>query len=202
MGYNAFAMIYRPGWITAMEDLGRAIAFLWDHQEELEIDMNGYSLWGGSAGARMAATLGELNGCLAGRHARTIDQIFDLAILLRFRDDGQDAFPAGCPWGTGSRPRSSGSRCMAPGSGCGRYESVRHAAELIIVHLAVLHGQAHAAETEIAVDLRENLWEGNTFFHDFINEALKARDQMAWVGRMNSIRQRAEESILEELIYA
>ena len=62
MGYNAFAMIYRPGWTTAMEDLGRAIAFLWDHQEELEIDMNGYSLWGGSAGARMAATLGELKG--------------------------------------------------------------------------------------------------------------------------------------------
>ena len=65
MGYNAFAMIYRPGWTTAMEDLGRAIAFLWDHQEELEIDMNGYSLWGGSAGARMAATLGELNGLRA-----------------------------------------------------------------------------------------------------------------------------------------
>lgn len=61
-GYNAFAMIYRPGWVTAMEDLGRAIAFLWDHQEELQIDMRGYSLWGGSAGARMAATLGELNG--------------------------------------------------------------------------------------------------------------------------------------------
>lgn len=65
MGYNAFAMIYRPGWTTAMEDLGRAIAFLWDHQEELEINMNGYSLWGGSAGARMAATLGELNGLRA-----------------------------------------------------------------------------------------------------------------------------------------
>ena len=34
-----------------------------------------------------------------------------------------------------------------------------------------------------------------------INEALKARDPMAWVGRMNSIRQRAEETILTELIY-
>ena len=34
-----------------------------------------------------------------------------------------------------------------------------------------------------------------------ITEDLKAKDQMAWVGRMNSIRQRAEESILQELIY-
>ncbi len=35
-----------------------------------------------------------------------------------------------------------------------------------------------------------------------INDELKANDQMAWVGRMNSIRQRAEEMILDELIYA
>lgn len=35
-----------------------------------------------------------------------------------------------------------------------------------------------------------------------INEKLKARNQLAWVGRMNIIRQRAEEIILNELIYA
>ncbi len=35
-----------------------------------------------------------------------------------------------------------------------------------------------------------------------INEELKARDQLAWGGRMNSIRQQAEEIILQELIYA
>ena len=35
-----------------------------------------------------------------------------------------------------------------------------------------------------------------------VNEALKARDPMAWVGRMNSIHHRAEETILAELIYA
>ena len=33
-----------------------------------------------------------------------------------------------------------------------------------------------------------------------IDERLKAKDQMAWVGRMNNIRQRAEEMILTELI--
>lgn len=58
-GYNAFALIYRPGWETAYEDLGRAISFIFDHADELMVDTNGYSLWGGSAGARMAATLGN-----------------------------------------------------------------------------------------------------------------------------------------------
>ena len=57
-GYNAFALIYRPGAQTACEDLARAIAFLHEHAEELDIDMTDYSLWGGSAGARMAAWLG------------------------------------------------------------------------------------------------------------------------------------------------
>ena len=59
MGYNAFALIYRPGWNTAMEDLGRAIAFIEDNADVLGVDPDGYSLWGGSAGARMAATLGN-----------------------------------------------------------------------------------------------------------------------------------------------
>ena len=34
-----------------------------------------------------------------------------------------------------------------------------------------------------------------------ITEALKARDQMAWVGAVNNIRNAAEEIVLEELIY-
>ena len=34
-----------------------------------------------------------------------------------------------------------------------------------------------------------------------INEQLKLQDQMAWVGAMNNIRNRAEEIILQELIY-
>lgn len=59
MGYNAFALIYRPGAQTACEDLARAIAFIFEHAEELEVDTSDYSLWGGSAGARMAAWLGS-----------------------------------------------------------------------------------------------------------------------------------------------
>ena len=57
-GYNAFALIYRPGAQTACEDLARAISFIFEHAEELEVDTDCYSLWGGSAGARMAAYLG------------------------------------------------------------------------------------------------------------------------------------------------
>ncbi|WP_202171359.1 alpha/beta hydrolase [Bacillus sp. USDA818B3_A] len=58
-GYNAFALIYRPGAETACEDLARAIAFIHEHADELEVDTEDYSLWGGSAGARMAAWLGS-----------------------------------------------------------------------------------------------------------------------------------------------
>ena len=57
MGYNTFALIYRPD--KAYEDLARAITYLYDNARELGIRADGYSLWGGSAGARMAAVLGN-----------------------------------------------------------------------------------------------------------------------------------------------
>ena len=58
-GYNAFALIYRPGAKTGCQDLARAISFIFEHAKELEVDTDCYSLWGGSAGARMAAWLGS-----------------------------------------------------------------------------------------------------------------------------------------------
>lgn len=58
-GYNAFALIYRPGAKTACEDLARAISFLFENAEALGVSTSDYSLWGGSAGARMAAWLGS-----------------------------------------------------------------------------------------------------------------------------------------------
>lgn len=57
MGYNCFALIYRPD--DPYTDLARALVYIHDHAAELEVDPDGYSLWGGSAGARMAATLGN-----------------------------------------------------------------------------------------------------------------------------------------------
>ena len=38
--------------------------------------------------------------------------------------------------------------------------------------------------------------------HEGVTEALKAADQMEWVRRKNNIRNRAEEIILSELVYA
>ncbi len=58
-GYNAFALIYRPGAQTACEDLARAISFIFENARELGVGTDCYSLWGGSAGARMAAWLGS-----------------------------------------------------------------------------------------------------------------------------------------------
>lgn len=58
MGYNAFALIYRPGAQTACEDLSRAIVFIFEHADDLQVDTDGYSLWGGSAGGRMADWVG------------------------------------------------------------------------------------------------------------------------------------------------
>ena len=48
-----------PGAKTACEDLARAISFIFEHAEELEVDTDCYSLWGGSAGGHMAAWLGS-----------------------------------------------------------------------------------------------------------------------------------------------
>ena len=58
-GYNAFALIYRPDADKAMEDLSRAVSFIHDNVEKLQVDTSNYSVWGGSAGARMSAWLGS-----------------------------------------------------------------------------------------------------------------------------------------------
>lgn len=56
-GYNAFVLIYRVE--HAYEDLAKAITFIYNHSDELKVARDHYSLWGGSAGARMAAVLGN-----------------------------------------------------------------------------------------------------------------------------------------------
>lgn len=72
MGYNAFALIYRPD--DPYNDLAKAIEFIYDHAEELEVDTDYYSLWGGSAGARMAATLGNADNLTALTQRKDIKQ--------------------------------------------------------------------------------------------------------------------------------
>jgi acetyl esterase/lipase len=59
-GYNAFALQYRTGGAqVANEDLAAAVSFVFRNAAELGVSTQGYSLWGGSAGARMAASLGS-----------------------------------------------------------------------------------------------------------------------------------------------
>ena len=60
-GFNAFELRYRPGRgeQAATEYLAAALAWLFSHAAELGVDTAGYSVWGGSAGARMAANIGS-----------------------------------------------------------------------------------------------------------------------------------------------
>lgn len=56
-GYTAFALIYRPD--DPYTDLAQAISYIYENADKLGVEKENYSLWGGSAGARMAATLGN-----------------------------------------------------------------------------------------------------------------------------------------------
>ena len=61
---------------------------------------------------------------------------------------------------------------------------------------------AHLVEIDTACEERMEALIPAMAKQEGITEALKAADQMAWVGRMNNIRNRAEEIILNELVYA
>lgn len=60
-GYNAFVLKYRTGHggAVATEDLAAAISYLFRSARALGVDTRDYSLWGSSAGARMAAAIGS-----------------------------------------------------------------------------------------------------------------------------------------------
>lgn len=60
-GLNAFVLKYRggQGGLAATQDLAAAVAFVFGNADELGVDTRSYSLWGSSAGARMAASIGS-----------------------------------------------------------------------------------------------------------------------------------------------
>ena len=60
----------------------------------------------------------------------------------------------------------------------------------------------HLLEIDEACDGRMELLTCRLAEQEGVTEALKAADQMEWVRRMNSIRSRAEEIVLHELVYA
>ena len=59
----------------------------------------------------------------------------------------------------------------------------------------------HLAEIDQACNERTEIIIPTMAKQEGVTEALKATDQMEWVRRMNSIRSRAEEIILTELVY-
>ena len=64
-GYNAFVIRYRIGSRQrATEDLAAAISYIFKNKELLKVAAVDYSLWGGSAGARMAGDI-ALSGVAA-----------------------------------------------------------------------------------------------------------------------------------------
>lgn len=60
-GYNAFVLKYRAGYGAggATDDLAAAVSYIFRNATALGVSTEGYSLWGSSAGARMAASIGS-----------------------------------------------------------------------------------------------------------------------------------------------
>lgn len=60
-GFNAFVLKYRAGQggRVATEDLATAVSYIFRNARSLQVGTGGYSLWGSSAGARMAAAIGS-----------------------------------------------------------------------------------------------------------------------------------------------
>ena len=59
----------------------------------------------------------------------------------------------------------------------------------------------HLAEIDMACEEQVELLIKQMAKQEGVTEALKAADQMDWVCRMNSIRNRAEEIVLHDLVY-
>ncbi len=74
----------------------------------------------------------------------------------------------------------------------------------ILYNNYVLEGMLfkHLAEIDQACNERMEILVSAMAKQEGVTEALKAADQMEWIRCMNSIRNRAEEIILTELVYA
>jgi len=62
LGYSAFVLFYRcrdkARYPAPMEDLARALKDILSRAEELQVETEGYSVWGSSAGGHLAASFG------------------------------------------------------------------------------------------------------------------------------------------------
>ena len=62
MGYHAIVVYYRvrnlAPYPNPQDDLARAIREIYSHESDWKLDMNGYSVWGSSAGGHLAGSFG------------------------------------------------------------------------------------------------------------------------------------------------
>ena len=94
-----------------------------------------------------------------------------------------------------------------PGYQIGKYGRMRRS--YLKEHRPVLYANLltsgtlhrHLAEIDQSCNERMEIIVSNMAKQEGVTEALKATDQMEWVRRMNSIRSRAEEIVLTELVY-
>ena len=150
-GYNAFALIYRPGADTACEDLARAIAYLHEHAQELQIDMTDYSLWGGSAGARMAAWLGSYGTAYFGEE----EYPAPAAVIMQY---------TGLSSVTGQEPPTYA--CVGPSDYIASYESMEQ-------YISRLRRNGTNAEIEVFTGLSHGFGLGEgTVADGWINRAM------------------------------
>jgi acetyl esterase/lipase len=90
-GLNAFVIRYRVGEQVATEDLAAAIAYILRNAQTLGVSTQGYSLWGGSAGARMVGNIAQ-NG-VAGYGGGNLPQPATVVIAYT----GQSSYSARFP---------------------------------------------------------------------------------------------------------
>ena len=81
-------------------------------------------------------------------------------------------------------------------AGCAEHRPVLYAN---LLTSRTLH--RHLSETDHACNERMAIIVSDMAMQEGVTEALKASDQMEWVRRMNSIRSRAEEIVLTELVH-
>jgi acetyl esterase/lipase len=99
LGLNAFVVAYRTrqGGRTATADMARAIAYVLTHAEELGVARDRYSVWGSSAGARMAASIGSHGTAAfgAGEHPRPATVVMAYSGHSDLSSDEPPAFVVG-----------------------------------------------------------------------------------------------------------
>ena len=73
----------------------------------------------------------------------------------------------------------------------------------VLYNTLLLNGELikHLNEVDDTANQRMDLLTLQMKEQQGVNEALKARDQMAWVGAMNNIRNAVEEIVLSEIIF-